>query len=101
VGSFVRVAVVVALTIVGASCDSSPLPEAPPRMRPATWHVEGNALRDPSGRTVVLRGVNLSGAHKLKPYFNDFGPADYARVRNEWGLGSARFLMTVVTVRPK
>lgn len=98
--SFVRVALIVTLTIMGASCDSRPLPDAPPKARPTTWHVEGNALRDPSGRTVVLRGVNLSGAHKQKPYFNDFGPADYARVRSEWGLSSARFLMTWAAIEP-
>jgi endoglycosylceramidase len=43
---------------------------------------------------MVLRGVNLSGAHKFKPYLSDFGPADYARVRTSWGMNALRFLVS-------
>ncbi|MBS2011646.1 MAG: cellulase family glycosylhydrolase [Deltaproteobacteria bacterium] len=89
----------VVLPLVVLSCDSSEI-GSPPKVRPSTWHVEGNAIHDPTGRTVILRGVNLSGAHKVKPYFNDFGPSDYTRVRTEWGMNAARFLMVWAAIEP-
>lgn len=64
------------------------------------WHVAGNALRDPDGRTVVLRGMNLAGAHKNAPYFGFQQPADYARLRTDWGMTSVRFLVTWSAIEP-
>src|SRR5262245_37867678 len=52
------------------------------------WRVSGQALRDPEGRTVVLRGFNLAGSHKFKPYFGWQEADDYKRVRDDWGMNS-------------
>lgn len=68
--------------------------------RPSTFHVAGGAIRDPSGRSVVVRGVNLAGAHKEKPYLSDFQPADYARIRSAWGMNALRFLVTWAALEP-
>jgi endoglycosylceramidase len=68
--------------------------------RPTTFYVEGGAIRDPSGRSVVMRGVNLAGAHKQKPYVSDFQPADYARIKNDWGMNALRFLVSWAGLEP-
>ncbi len=86
------------LALASSSCtqDAAPAPTPPP-----TWHVEGSALRDPEGRTVVMRGMNLSGAQKWKPYFGFQQPADYARLRDEWGMSSIRFIVTWAAIEPE
>lgn len=81
----------VACAVLAAACTSS----SPPH-----WHVSGNALRDPDGRAVILRGVNLSGAQKNTPYLDDKTLADYQRVRDAWGFNAIRFLMTWSAVEP-
>lgn len=68
--------------------------------RPTTFYVDGGAIRDPSGRSVVMRGVNLAGAHKQKPYVSDFQPADYARIKNDWGMNALRFLVSWAGLEP-
>jgi endoglycosylceramidase len=85
----------------GVACARDPeqAKRAPP-VRPTTFYVEGGALRDPLGRTVVMRGVNLAGAHKYKPYLSDFQPADYARIRDEWGMNALRFLVSWAGLEP-
>lgn len=67
---------------------------------PAT-RVHDGFLHDEAGRALILRGVNLSGAQKTAPYLDDKTPADYARVRTEWGFNSIRFLMTWAAVEPQ
>jgi endoglycosylceramidase len=68
---------------------------------PSGWHVAGNALRAPDGRAAILRGVNLSGAQKASPYLDDKQPADYARIRSDWGMNAIRFVMTWAAVEPE
>ncbi len=67
---------------------------------PPTWHVADGFLRDPDGRAVIMHGVNLSGAQKMAPYLDDKQPADYARLRDAWGMNAARFVMTWAAVEP-
>ncbi|MGZ3438584.1 MAG: cellulase family glycosylhydrolase [Polyangia bacterium] len=64
------------------------------------WHVSGHALRAPDGRAAILRGVNLSGAQKATPYLDDKQPADYQRIRADWGMNAVRFVMTWAAVEP-
>lgn len=59
----------------------------------------GGWLRDPEGRAVVLRGVNLASVHKHAPYTDDFTPADYARLHG-WGFRSLRFVVTWAAIEP-
>lgn len=49
---------------------------------------------------MIMRGVNLSGSHKYAPYLDDKQPADYTRVRTEWGFNTIRFLTTWAAVEP-
>ena len=63
--------------------------------------VHDGVLHDDEGRALILRGVNLSGAQKYAPYLDDKTPADYARLRTDWGFNSIRFLMTWSAVEPQ
>jgi endoglycosylceramidase len=62
-------------------------------------HVCGSHVRDGEGRAVVLRGVNLAGAHKLAPYTDPFAPADYERLHT-WGFRTLRFLIPWAAIEP-
>ncbi|HSO36656.1 MAG TPA: cellulase family glycosylhydrolase, partial [Labilithrix sp.] len=87
----------VGLAVVGA-CSSDAV--APRPARPSTYYVEGGAIHDPGGRTVIMRGVNLAGAHKQKPYVSEFQRADYARLRTDWGMNAIRYLVTWAGLEP-
>jgi endoglycosylceramidase len=88
-----RVALAWAFVLACSTHDSSPTTTP-------GWHVSDAALHDPDGRTIVLRGMNLAGAHKNAPYFGFQQPADYARLRTDWGMNSVRFLITWAAVEP-
>jgi endoglycosylceramidase len=82
----------VALTLCVAACGDN---FATPR------RVHDGFLHDAEGRALIMRGVNLSGAQKYAPYLDDKTPADYARLRTDWGFNSVRFLMTWAAVEPQ
>lgn len=50
---------------------------------------------------MVLRGVNLAGAHKNAPYTSDYTLADYQRLRADWGMTAIRFLITWSAIEPE
>ncbi len=89
--------------VFGCGHGNSGSGNAPPaaKPRPTTFYVDGGAIRDPSGRSVVMRGVNLAGSHKQKPYVSDFQPADYARIKNDWGMNALRFLVSWAGLEPE
>jgi endoglycosylceramidase len=63
--------------------------------------VHDGFLHDAEGRAMIMRGVNLSGSHKYAPYLDDKLPADYARVRTDWGFNTVRFLLTWAAIEPQ
>jgi len=83
---------IVCAAVALAGCTSS----APPH-----WHVDQDALRDPDGRAVILRGMNVSGTQKMSPYLDGKTAADYARIRADWGMNGIRFVMTWSAVEPQ
>lgn len=88
-----------ALSLLALGCSPHQPPPAP------AWHVaaaEGrSAIRDPEGRTVILHGANLAGAHKSPPYFGFHLPADYQRLRDSWGMNAIRFLVVWAAIEPQ
>ena len=62
-------------------------------------HVCGSQIRDAEGRAVVLRGVNLAGAHKQAPYTDPFTPENYRQLHG-WGFRTLRFLITWAAIEP-
>lgn len=83
-----------AIALSGLGC----LPEAPEASAP--WSVRDGFIRDDLGRTLILRGVNLSGGHKQAPYFDFHGPADFEAVRQQLGMNALRFLIEWAAVEP-
>lgn len=92
--SRVAIAIAIAASPVACSHDGTQVPQ------PLPWSVRGGFLRDVDGRAVVLRGANLAGAHKHAPWFGFHQPADYARLRQAWGMNSVRFLTTWAAIEP-
>jgi endoglycosylceramidase len=83
------------------ACGGDPA-EVKPTPEPPSYHVSDGFLRDPEGRTLILRGVNLANAHKSPPTHLGFHqPADYARVRDELGMNSIRFLVSWAGIEPQ
>lgn len=68
---------------------------------PARFHVSRGFLRDPEGRAVIMRGVNLSGQHKHKPYFDFHQESDFAKLSSDFGMNAVRFLISWAAIEPQ
>jgi endoglycosylceramidase len=90
----------VLLAACGGEADAGRLPEAPrcaiERIEPGAVAVDGEALRDPAGRRLQLRGVNAGGRSKFAPYapfdFDDYQAelAVYLDRAATWGIDVLR-----------
>jgi endoglycosylceramidase len=90
--------------LAGTSCSSSAPPAGDvraPDPRSGVWHVYRNAVRDPDGRAVIMRGVNFCGNHKNAPYFGAQTAADAQKLRKDFGFNGVRFLVTWAAVEPQ
>lgn len=94
--AFVRaLAIAIALSPI-ASCHSAQNAAA---LAPKPyWHVARGFLRDADGRAVILRGANVG--NKAKPYVDFHQPADFARMRNAWGMNAVRLLVLWAGLEP-
>jgi endoglycosylceramidase len=88
----------VALLALVSGCGE---PAAPASTPPPSIHVANGFVRDLEGRALLLRGMNLAGAHKQKPYFSFHTLPDYRRVRDAWGMNALRFLVSWAAIEPE
>jgi endoglycosylceramidase len=84
-----------------ACCLLLPLGCAAEPEAPRGWRVEDGFIRDADRRAVVMRGINLSGEHKAKPYLGFHTRADLLHVREAWGMNALRFVITWAAVEPE
>ncbi len=61
--------------------------------------VKNGFIREANGGILLLRGVNVSQAHKRAPYFDD--TTDYSFVRETLGMNSVRFLLQWQAIEPE
>jgi endoglycosylceramidase len=78
------------LAVLGCSSDPTP-----------RWHVADGHLRAPDGRAAILRGVNLSNAHKTPPYLDPAPIEEWVRLRRDFGFNAVRFVMTWAAIEPE
>ena len=62
-----------------------------PRWGKGWWH-DGRYIRDNDGRTIILRGWNMSQTYKKSPTFGHAKKSDYLRI-GKWGFNVLRFVM--------
>lgn len=89
------------LVVALAACSHSASSPPPPQQQPSSWHVSGGFVRDPQGRAVVMRGVNMSGQNKSAPYLGSQTADDYQRVRRSFGMNAVRFLLLWAAIEPQ
>jgi endoglycosylceramidase len=73
----------------------------PQGVAPERFTVGGGHIRDGVGRALILRGLNVSQAHKGPPWFDFHGPEDFARMRADWGFNSVRLLISWAAIEPE
>lgn len=83
--------------VVTAGCGSDPT-----AVPPCTggYHVCRGQVRDPDGRAVIVRGMNVSTEHKAAPYLGFHTAADLTRMRAAWGLNAMRWVMPWAAIEP-
>lgn len=81
------------------SCSSKDDATTPVAQRPSGWHVARKFIRDPDGRAVILRGVNVG--RKTAPYFDFHTPEDFKRIAQTYGMNALRFLIFWTAIEPK
>ncbi len=99
-GARARLLALLSVLVIGCGDNRAAGPDAAPALCTGGYHVCGGFLRDADGRALILRGANLAGAHKVAPYFSFHQPADFARMRDDWGFDAVRFLISWAAVEP-
>ena len=76
-----------------------PRETAPPQ--PKGWHTSNGYIRDPHGRAVVLRGVNVDNSSKRPPDFIGWQTEREYDLLQEWGFNVIRLLIFWEAIEPQ